>query len=407
LYLQKAVITTKNISEINKKELRKIRTISVYTFLSGFVFFEPSFAEIFFILTVPLLLFSIEFDYKATIFTTILFISITTSFLRGNSIGWFNLNYSIRYMVIDFYLILLFLVFISVITQIKDKSFLIDLLMRWWTLSAFINIFTCFFAIATGVTNLGGVSIVSFGIRFQGFFKDPNVLGPFLTLPAAFWFEKYLKSQRKSILYLFISIILMLGVVMTFSRAAWLNIFFAIFILLLLNVRKISVKKYFRMISFVFLIMLILALLIISDSEIFGYRLGELFLNRLGLQSYDQDRFEAQKAFFKGIEKAPFFGIGPGNYSLLSQGYATHSLYLRMLGEKGIFGFFLLLVIILVSLKNFWKIRKSYAFLFTGFMGTLVNSLFIDSWHWRHLWILFAIGFSLTNIEKDKNSTNI
>jgi len=153
--------------------------------------------------------------------------------------------------------------------------------------------------------------------------------------------------------------------------------------------------------------MLLLALLIISDAKIFGYRLGDFFLNRLGLQSYDRDRFEAQEAFFKGIEKAPFFGIGPGNYSLLSQGYATHSLYLRMLGEKGIFGFFLLLVIILVSLKNFWKIRKSYAFLFTGFMGTLVNSLFIDSWHWRHLWILFAIGFSLTNIEKAKNSTNI
>jgi O-antigen ligase len=245
--------------------------------------------------------------------------------------------------------------------------------MRWWTLSAFINIFTCFFAIATGVTNLGGVSVVSFGIRFQGFFKDPNVLGPFLTFPAAFWFEKYLKSQKKSILYLFISIILMLGVVMTFSRAAWLNIFFAIFILLLLNVRKVNIKKYFRMISFVFLIMLLLALLIISDVEIFGYRLGDFFLNRLGLQSYDQDRFEAQKAFFKGIEKAPFFGIGPGNYSLLTQGFATHSLYLRMFGEKGIFGFFLLLVIILVSLKNFWEIRKSYAFLFTGFMGTLIN----------------------------------
>jgi len=407
LYLQKAAITTKNISEINKKELRKIRIISIYAFLSGFVFFEPSFAEIFFILTVPLLLFSIKFDYKTTILTTILFISITTSFLRGNSIGWFSLDYSIRYAVIDFYLILLFLVLTSVIKQIKNKNSLIDLLMRWWTLAAFINIFTCFFAIVTGVANLGGVSIVSFGIRFQGFFKDPNVLGPFLTLPAAFWFEKYLKSQRKSILYLFISIILMLGVVMTFSRAAWLNIFFAIFILLLLNVRKVSVKNYFRMISFVFLIMLLLALLIISDVEILGYRLGDFFLNRLGLQSYDQDRFEAQKAFIEGIEKAPFFGIGPGNYSLLTQGFGTHNLYLRMLGEKGIFGFFLLLVIILVSLKNFWKIRKSYAFLFTGFMGTLINSLFIDSWHWRHLWILFAIGFSLTNIKKCENSTNI
>ena len=129
MYLQKAVIKTKNISEINKKELRKIRIISIYTFLSGFVFFEPSFAEIFFILTVPLLLFSIKFDYKTTILTTILFISITTSFLRGNSIGWFNLNYSIRYTVIDFYLILLFLVFISVIKEIIKKIYLIMLII--------------------------------------------------------------------------------------------------------------------------------------------------------------------------------------------------------------------------------------------------------------------------------------
>jgi len=402
LYLQRSFVDTKS----SKEETKQI-IISVYAFLSGFVFFEPSFAEIFFISTVPFLLFSIKFDYKTIIFGIILLLSLTVSLLVGNLVGWFNLSYSIRYTVTDFYLILLFLVFISVINQIENKDSLMNSLMKYWTISAFINIFSCFFATATGVTNFGGVNVISFGIRFQGFFKDPNVLGPFLAIPLAFWFEKYLKSQRKNISYLFISLILILGVVMTFSRAAWLNIFFTIFILLLLNFRRISVKEYFRMISFVFLIMLLLALLIISDTEILGYRLSAFFLNRLGLQSYDQDRFESQKAFVKGIEESPFFGVGPGNYDLLTQGYATHNLYLRMLGEKGLFGFLVLLVIILVSLRNFWKMRKSYAFLFAGFIGTLINSFFIDSWHWRHLWILFAIGFSLRNIEKRKNSTNI
>jgi hypothetical protein len=161
MYLQKTAYFTNNVSKINKKELRNVRIISIYAFLSGFVYFEPSFAEIFFILTVPLLLFSIKFDYKTTIFTTILLISVTTSFLRGNSIGWFNLNYSIRYTVIDFYLILLFLVFISVIKQIKNKNSLINSLMRWWILSAFINIFTYFFAIVTVVTNLRRTSIIN------------------------------------------------------------------------------------------------------------------------------------------------------------------------------------------------------------------------------------------------------
>jgi len=404
LYLQKAVIKTKNISEINKKELRKIRIISIYAFLSGFVFFEPSFAEIFFILTVPLLLFSIKFDYKATIFTTILFISVTTSFLRGNSIGWFNLNYSIRYTVIDFYLILLFLVFISVIKQIKNKNSLIDLLMRWWTLSAFINIFTCFFAIVTGVANLGGVSVVSFGIRFQGFFKDPNVLGPFLTLPAAFWFEKYLKNKKRNILYLAISIILMVGVVMTFSRAAWLNIFFTVFGLILMHINKINLRNYLRIFSFVLLVLLLLIFLIETNIEIFGYQLSNFFRSRLRLQSYDQDRFEAQRSFTKGIEIAPFLGVGPGNYSLLSEGFATHNLYFRNIGEKGLFGLLTLLILLFVVLKNFWRIRKSYAFLFCGFVGTLINSFFIDSWHWRHIWVLFVLGFVFNSKTLNKRS---
>ena len=388
MYLQRSFVDTKS----SKEETKQI-IISVYAFLSGFVFFEPSFAEIFFISTVPFLLFSIKFDYKTIIFGIILLLSLTASFLVGNFLGWSSLSYSIRYTIIDFYLVLLFLVFISVINQIENKDSLMNSLMKYWTISAFINIFSCFFATATGVTNFGGVNVISFGIRFQGFFKDPNVLGPFLAIPLAFWFEKYLKSQRKNISYLFISLILILGVVMTFSRAAWLNIFFTIFILLLLNFRRISVKEYFRMISFVFLIMLLLALLIISDIEILGYRLSAFLLNRLGLQSYDQDRFESQKAFVKGIEESLFFGVGPGNYSLISP-MAAHSLYFRMLGERGLCGLLVLLIIILVSLKNFWKMRKSYSFLFAGLVGTLINSFFIDSWHWRHLWILFAIGFS-------------
>ncbi len=199
---------------------------------------------------------------------------------------------------------------------------------------------------------------------------------------------------------------------MTFSRAAWLNIFFAILILLLLNVRKnvrkISIKKYFRMISFVFLIMLLLTLLIISDARIFGYRLGEFFLNRLGLQRYDQDRFEAQKTFLKELKKPPFLVLVLVIILCFHKDTPHIAYILECLEKKkGIFGFFLLLVMILVSLKNFWKIRKSYAFLFTGFMGTIVNFIFIGSWHRGHLWILFAIGFSLTNIKKRENSTNI
>ncbi len=404
MYLQKKAYFTNNISEINKKELRNVRIISIYAFLSGFVYFEPSLSEFFFVLSFPFLLLSIKYDFKTIIFSTILIISLIASFFNGNLIGWFNLSYSIRYTVIDFYLILLFLIFVSVIKKIVDKFFLIESIMKWWTIASLINIFMCFFAIVIGRKNFGGARIISFGIRFQGFFKDPNVLGPFLTIPAAFWFEKYLKNQKRNILYLTISVILMVGVVMTFSRAAWLNIFFTIFILLLLHINNINVKNYLRIFSFVFLVLLLLLFLTETNIEIFGYQLSNFFRSRLGLQSYDQDRFEAQRSFVKGIEIAPFLGVGPGNYSLLTEGFATHNLYFRTLGEKGLVGMIILLILLFVTFKNFWGIKKSYAFLFSGFVGTLINSFFIDSWHWRHLWVLFVLGFALNNKTLNKRS---
>jgi len=140
-----------------------------------------------------------------------------------------------------------------------------------------------------------------------------------------------------------------------------------------------------------------------TNITILGVNLSKFFINRLGLQSYDLGRFEAQRAFSIGLENAPLFGIGPGNYEQLSEGVAAHSLYFRILGEKGIFGLIVLAFLVIISLINFWKIRKEYAFLFAGFTGTLINSIFIDTWHWRHLWILFVFGVAL---QKSTNGRN-
>ena len=403
MYAQQTTIQNIERSEIKKSELRKVRVVSIYVFLSGFVYFEPSFAEIFFVLTIPFLLLSIRFDKRITFITMILFISESVSLFRGNLLGWFDLQYILRYTLIDFYLILLFLIFGSVIKQIKNQEFLIYSTMKLWTFAAIINILGCFIAILTGRTNFLGTDILRYGMRFKGFFKDPNVLAPFLTIPALYWFENYLKNNKKNLLYLVISLFLMAGIVLSFSRAAWLNIFFSVLILLFLNLKKINLRKYFRMFVFLFVVFISLLFILQANITILGYNLSEFFINRLGLQGYDQDRFEFQRAFIRGLENAPLFGIGPGNYGKLTEGYATHSLYFRTLGEKGIFGLFVLALLVIISLKNFWKIRKAYAFLFAGFIGNLINSIFVDTWHWRHLWILFVFGFALQKFGNRRN----
>jgi len=407
LYIQQTTIQNIERSEIKKSELRKVRVVSIYVFLSGFVYFEPSFAEIFFVLTIPFLLLSIRFDQRITFVTMILFISESVSLFRGNLFGWLDLQYIFRYTLIDFYLILLFLIFGSVVKQIKNQELLITSAMKLWTVAAFINILGCLVASLTGQTTFLGTNMLMYGIRFKGFFKDTNVLGPFLTIPALFWFEKYLKNYKKNWLYLVISLFIMMGIVLTFSRAAWLNIFFSVLILLFLNLKKINLRNYFRIFAFLFVIFILLMFILESNITILGYNLSDFFINRLGLQSYDQDRFEAQRAFIKGLENAPFFGIGPGNYRQLSEGYDTHSLYFRTLGEKGIFGLFVLALLVIISLKNFWKIRKEYAFLLAGFIGNLINSIFVDTWHWRHLWILFVFGFALQKFGMNDRKSKI
>lgn len=399
MYAQQTAVQNIETSKIIKSEFRRIRLISIYIFLSGFVYFEPSFAEIFFVLTIPFLLLSIKFDKRITFITMILFISESVSLFRGNLLGWFDLQYILRYTLIDFYLILLFLIFGSVIKQIKNQEFLIYSTMKLWTFAAIINILGCFIAIFTGQTHFFGAKLINAGIRFQGFFKDPNVLGPFLTIPALYWFENYLKNYKKNWLYLVISLFIMGGIVLSFSRAAWLNIFFSVLILLFFNLKRIHIRNYFRIFVFLFVIFILLTFILQTDIKILGFNLSDFFINRLGLQGYDQDRFEYQRAFIRGLENAPLFGIGPGNYGELTEGYATHSLYLRTFGEKGIFGLIVLAFLVIISLKNFWKIRKEYAFLFAGFIGNLINSIFVDTWHWRHLWILFVFGFALQNLE--------
>jgi hypothetical protein len=73
--------------------------------------------------------------------------------------------------------------------------------------------------------------------------------------------------------------------------------------------------------------------------DLLGANLRDFILTRLGLQHYDLERFEAQRKFVDILSSADaFFGIGPGNYELYSR-MATHSLYLRYIGERGLFRF--------------------------------------------------------------------
>ena len=118
---------------------------------------------------------------------------------------------------------------------------------------------------------------------------------------------------------------------------------------------------------------------------------------RAHFQRYDVQRFGAQ---LSGIEYAVQYplGIGPGQFDVVSP-ISAHSTYVRAFAEEGVPGFATLLALLLGTLlfatRNAVRGTNTYgigsAALLGAWVGILANSLFVDTLHWRHLWLVAAL----------------
>jgi len=118
---------------------------------------------------------------------------------------------------------------------------------------------------------------------------------------------------------------------------------------------------------------------------------------RAKVQSYDNSRFGAQSESIKWAERHPF-GIGPGQFERYAH-ISTHSMYARALAEEGLPGLLSLLALLVATLywagRNAILGRDTYgigsAALLGAWVGALLNGFFVDTLHWRHLWLLAAL----------------
>jgi hypothetical protein len=233
------------------------------------------------------------------------------------------------------------------------------------------------------------------GDRAKALFKDPNVLSPFLVPAAAIVLEEIGRPRllgwgtRRLVPAL---LLLIAGSLVAFSRAGWLNIGVALATVVLIYLSR----------SRGFIVFLRTAAtlgLAALAGYIFLAATGLLtFLQeRSHLQSYDQHRFATQAL---GLADATrhVFGYGPGQVES-NIGYATHSLVVRVVYEQGVIGLAalaaivlgtLLLAVILV-LDDADVHGVGSAALLGSWLGIIANSFFIDSLHWRHLWIIAAL----------------
>ncbi len=228
--------------------------------------------------------------------------------------------------------------------------------------------------------------------RVAALFKDPNVYGPFLVPPALLCLSMFESSRHvhTGLRNIIMFTVLTMGILVSFSRAAWGNLAASVFVYLVLPSCDSPPRK-FRTVAAIGMAVLPALWILVTHPHVY-----RLFTARLGLQQYDQMRFGTHVASIRKAMETPL-GIGPG-MSMLTFDYSTHSLYIRVLTENGILGLASLLCLIGFSLaRSMWQALQKddyrlYSRVVTSsLIGVLLNSLVIDTLHWRHFWLLLAL----------------
>lgn len=260
--------------------------------------------------------------------------------------------------------------------------------------------------------------------RTKALFKDPNVFGPsfipsILILIGDIKLRNIIKKPiRGGILdktmftefikngtFILVGLIILnsLGLLLSFSRAAFISFIVSMFVLFILNIKKVNIKKLIKAGIVILSVALVVWFGLLSNEW------KDFFIGRIGFHGYDFGRLEAQKT---GVSMAfdHYIGYGPGQYESavereMGVGFSAHSLYTRVLLENGVLGFLILSIIILITLFKLYKINKNEkgnetirsSVMISIVIGLMVNSLAVDTLHWRHLWLFLGISLSLSS----------
>jgi len=273
-------------------------------------------------------------------------------------------------------------------------------MFRGYSLAACLSVIL---AVASYFHIIGFQSWLLLNGRPKGLFKDPNVFGPFLILIAVLAIGGRLPIANRYAQW-GTAVVASLGIALSFSRACWINYAVSLVLFVLLDqllpsrVAGAGSSSLPRLCGLALLAVLVIAAVIQIPSvrSMLATRLGQG-----GMQDYDQLRFETQRLAVQAAIDHPL-GIGPGQSEGVFQ-YATHSSYIRVLSENGLFGLFCFAGFVLATLlQAITKARTAPSPQWRGIFvaaaaclcGHLINSGVVDTVHWRHLWFLFALPWA-------------
>jgi O-Antigen ligase len=301
----------------------------------------------------------------------------------------------VNWIATSWYMAFTVIFFAMVISE--DTAARLDMLRRGLIVGALIASTS---AIA-GYFNLvpGGHDLLTLYERARGTFKDPNVLGAFLILPALFVLQSVLSDNfRKSFRSAIALCIMGLAILLAFSRAAWGGLAITSAFMLALMVLTSQTRAQRSRIVAMSVVAVIVVVMLVSVLLSFD-SINELFKQRASFdQSYDEGRFGRFGRHILGAGMAldlPF-GIGP----LQFHNYFpedTHNSYLNAFMSGGwIAGICYPALVFATVILGFRHVftpvpwQRAYLAIFAAFLGTVGENFIIDTDHWRHFWMMLG-----------------
>ncbi len=234
--------------------------------------------------------------------------------------------------------------------------------------------------------------------RAMGAFKDPNVYATFLIWPALFVIDRMV-ARKIRITDAIIIAILMLGLLLSFSRGAWFN--FAVGCVIVVALAFLTApgpRERWRVLTLS--AVAIGALAVFVAFLLSFHTLSSMFESRAHLiQSYDVGqggRFRLQELAIGAVLNFPN-GMGPFEFARVN-GLQQHNVYLQAFLVYGWVGgvAYLLLVMstMTVGLRTAlvrapWQPYAVTAF--AAFVGDVLEGFVIDTDHWRHFFLLLGV----------------
>jgi len=322
-----------------------------------------------------------------------------------------DLSYGAAHGLITVFMLTFWLFTLGVITKFKERG--LRILMSGYTvggvvsaglaLLAYLGVLSKVTSAIPAVNSLPlDDTLLFYGERIRGFFKDPNVFGPYMVVIAGYalcQLQSLKGSSVRKMLWIGSCLIASLSVLLSFSRAAWANYAVTLAVVGLLTTLANRGRKGSRRGIITFLIVGVIVAAAVGYA-LTNQRVNQVAVDRSEMQSYDEERFiKHAEALELGLNNP--LGIGPGQ-SHLVLGYNPHSLPLALFAENGVLGVLSLMGFVLVTLIRSLVLsqratnkfqRSMFTLVAAAIAGTLLNSTVIDPIHWRHFWFLLALGW--------------